>query len=113
MSATTYEDDLIKRARELQRLATKRRQLRRQLKAVDADIRQARKFLNAIKGASAERRPDIAPNRLFAGVAGFDYAKAKRATADDPTTDLSPYGKDPLAEMLEKIQADRNKGGAE
>jgi len=67
MSAT-YEDDLIRRARELQRLATKRRRLKRQLKQCDADIKQARKMLNAIKQASEGRRPDIAPSRLHAGV---------------------------------------------
>lgn len=67
----TYEEDLIKRARELQRLATRRRKLRRQLKEVDVAIRHARKFLNAIKQASEDRRPDIAPNRLDGGVSGF------------------------------------------
>lgn len=67
----TYEEDLIKRARELQRLATKRRRLKRQLKQTDADIKHARKLLNAVKQASEGRRPDIAPNRLDAGVSGF------------------------------------------
>jgi len=64
----SYEDDLIKRARELQRLATKRRRLKRQLRQVDVEIKTARKHLNAIKQASEGRRPDAAPSRLHAGV---------------------------------------------
>jgi phage shock protein A len=64
----SYEDDLIRRARELQRLATKRRRLKRQLKQVDLDIKKARKDLNAVKQASEGRRPDAAPSRLHAGV---------------------------------------------
>lgn len=68
---STYEDDLIKRARELQRLATRRRKLKRQLKETDAAIRHVRKFINAIKQASEGRRPDVAPNRLDNGATGF------------------------------------------
>jgi hypothetical protein len=88
--ATAYEDDLINRARELQRLATKRRKLRRQLKAVDVEIRHARKALNAIKQASAGRRPDIAPSRLHAGVTGFDHAEAKAIAADELSPMINP-----------------------
>lgn len=66
----SYEDDLIKRARELQRLATHRRRLMVQLKKCDGDIRTARKMLNALKRASEGRRPDVAPNRLHAGATG-------------------------------------------
>jgi hypothetical protein len=64
----SYEDDLIKRARELQRLATRRRKLKRQLKQTDAETKTARKHLNAIKQASEGRRADAAPSRLHAGV---------------------------------------------
>jgi phage shock protein A len=67
----TYEDELIGRARELQRLATKRRRLRAQLKQLDQEIRHTRKAINAIKQASEDRRPDIAPMRLTAGVTGI------------------------------------------
>lgn len=74
----TYEEDLIKRARELQRLATRRRKLKRQLKQVDQEIRHCRKHLNAIRQASEGRRPDVAPNRLD-GVSGF-------VAHDDDTT---------------------------
>jgi phage shock protein A len=87
--ATAYEDDLINRARELQRLATKRRKLRRQLKAVDVEIRHARKALNAIKQASAGRRPDVAPSRLHGGVTGFDHTAAKASAAAALDGDLS------------------------
>lgn len=67
----TYEEDLIRRARELQRLATRRRKLKRQLKHVDTEIKVCRKHLTAIKQASEGRRPDVAPNRLDGGVSGF------------------------------------------
>jgi phage shock protein A len=64
----THEDELIARARELQRLLTQRRKLRRQLRLVELDVRHVRKMLNALKAASQQRRPDAAPNRLTAGV---------------------------------------------
>lgn len=64
----SYEDELIQRAREVQRLATRRRKLKRQLKVVDADIKHARKLLMAVKAASEGRRADAAPSRLHAGV---------------------------------------------
>lgn len=64
----SYEDELIQRARELQRLATRRRKLKRQLKAVDAEIKKARKILMQVKQSSEGRRPDLAPSRLHAGV---------------------------------------------
>lgn len=67
----TYEEDLIKRARELQRLATRRRKLKRQLKEVDREIKICRKFLSAIKQASEGRRPDIMPSHLTNGVTGL------------------------------------------
>lgn len=74
----TYEEDLIKSARELQRLATRRRKLRRQLKECDAAIKHARKFLSAIKQASEGRRPDVAPNRLDGGASGFPMSKGTK-----------------------------------
>lgn len=67
----TYEENLIKTARELQRLATRRRKLRRQLKQTDQEIRHVKKTLNALRHASEGRRPDIAPSRLDNGVTGF------------------------------------------
>jgi len=68
--ASTYEADLIRRARELQRLVTKRNRLKRNLRVVEADIKTARKAIRAIQHASEGRRPDIAPSRLHAGVTG-------------------------------------------
>jgi hypothetical protein len=67
----SYEADLIRRARELQRLVTKRNRLRRNLRAVEGDIRTARKALKAIQQASEGRRPDVAPSRLDAGTTGL------------------------------------------
>lgn len=67
----SYESDLINGARELQRLLTKRRRLRRQLKELETQVRHARKFVKAIQQASEGRRPDIAPSRLFNGATGL------------------------------------------
>lgn len=64
----TREDELIARARELQRLCTQRRKLRRNLKKVEQDIRHVRKMLSALKAASEARRPDAMPSQLTAGV---------------------------------------------
>jgi hypothetical protein len=67
----TYEDEMIKRARELQRLATRRRKLKRQLKETDVAIKHCRKMLNAVRQASEGRRPDIMPSRLDNGATGY------------------------------------------
>jgi len=69
----TYEADLIRRARELQRLVTKRNRLRRQLRVVEGDIRSARRVLKAIQQASEGRRPDAAPSRLDAGTTAVGF----------------------------------------
>lgn len=73
-----YEDDLIRRARELQRLVTQRRKLKRQLRKVESDIKHARKLLAAVKQASEDRRPDIAPSRLHAGVTPIGLAHPEK-----------------------------------
>lgn len=80
----TYEEDLIKRARELQRLATKHRRLKRQLKACLVEMKHARKLLKAVQAASEGRRPDVAPNRLDGGASGFvmPAADTMKHTAD-------------------------------
>lgn len=88
----TYEEDLITRARELQRLATRRRKLRRQLKAVDVEIRQARKALSAVRRASEGRRPDVAPSRLTGGATGYaapDAAPRAKGQASPAAPDVS------------------------
>jgi len=70
----TYEADLIRRARELQRLVTKRNRLKRNLRAVETEIKTARKALKAIQQVSEGRRPDAAPSRLHAGVTAVGLA---------------------------------------
>jgi len=42
--SSTYEADLIRRARELQRLVTKRNRLRRNLRAVEREIRTCQRL---------------------------------------------------------------------
>ena len=89
----SYEDDLIKRARELQRLATRRRKLKRQLKETDAAIKVARKHLNAIKQASEGRRPDLVPNRLHAGAVALDVLHPELPAAPIQREPLSRFAK--------------------
>jgi len=50
---------VIDEARRLERLITKRRRLRRDLRTVDADIRHSRKMLAALAGANG----GVAPTR--------------------------------------------------
>lgn len=76
--ANTYEADLIRRARELQRLVTKRNRLKRNLRTVEADIKLARKTLKAVQQVSEGRRPDVAPSRLDAGVTAIGVAHPER-----------------------------------
>ena len=71
----SYEDDLILRARELERLQRQRRKLRRQLRVTEVDIRHVKRVLKALRTASASARPQTAPNRLTGGVTGYEYAK--------------------------------------
>lgn len=80
--ASTYEADLIRRARELQRLVTKRNRLRRNLRTVEADIKTARKALRAVRQASEGRRPDIAPSRLHAGVTAIGLMHPEKDVND-------------------------------
>jgi hypothetical protein len=85
----TYEADLIRRARELQRLVTKRNRLRRNLRVVEKDIKAARKLLKAIQQASEGRRPDVIPSHLHAGTTGIGVLHPERPVwplADVPKT---------------------------
>lgn len=98
--SNSYEDDLIKRARELQRLATKRRRLKRQLKFVDGEIKVARKNLLLVKQASEDRRADAAPSRLHAGVTSVGTLndgrrKPRRRRVTSATTDAFVDGLKP------------------
>jgi|SRR5215471_4042286 len=77
---TTREDDLIARARELQRLVTKRRRLKRNLRAVETEIKHVRKMLAALKAESEQRRPDVAPSRLHAGITAAGILHPELAT---------------------------------
>ena len=74
----SYEDEIIRRARELQRLVTQRRKLKRQLKAVEKDVKHARKALEALKHASEGRRPDAAPSRLHNSVTAVGVAHPEK-----------------------------------
>jgi hypothetical protein len=65
--AQTVEAELIRCARNVARLQTRRRRLKRELKKIDADLKLERRHLRGL--AMADREPDIVPSRLFgAGV---------------------------------------------
>lgn len=65
--AQTVEAELIRCARNVARLQTRRRRLKRELKKIDADLKLERRHLRSL--AMADREPDIVPSRLFgAGV---------------------------------------------
>jgi len=61
----TYEQEMLKAARDVARLQTRKRFLRRELKRVDKDLKHAKKFLRALVSRDSERRPDIIPSRVF------------------------------------------------
>lgn len=98
----TYEEDLIKRARELQRLATKRRKLKRQLKQVTVEMRHARKLLKAVQAASEGRRPDVMPNRLDGGASGFAMPAAEPAELTSVPQDTVEFVEGLTSEEPEK-----------
>lgn len=74
----TYEQELLTAARKVARLQVRRRTLRKAIKQVDADLRHERKMLRALANRDEDRRPDIAPSRLFGGATGL-----VRATGTD------------------------------
>jgi len=73
--ATTTEAELIRIVRAVARLQAQRRKLRRQLKAIEKDLRIERKHQRAIVQELEQRRPDVAPMRLFAGAVGMTPGK--------------------------------------
>lgn len=64
MGGQSHEAELLRCARNVARLQTQRRKLKRQLKKTDADLRLERKHLRALANMNL-REPDILPSRLF------------------------------------------------
>lgn len=68
----SIEGELVRTVRAVTRLENQARRLRKQLKRNQADLRQERRNLKALKlRLGDERRPDVAPMRLFAGSVGI------------------------------------------
>lgn len=67
----TYERELVAAARAVARLQTTCRRLRRQLKKAQGELRHEKKMLRGLMSASADRRPDIIPSRLFGDGVGI------------------------------------------
>ena len=66
----SYETTLLDAARTVARLQAKRRRYRKLVREIDAELKHARKMLRGIANKNDERRPDIAPSRLFNGATG-------------------------------------------
>lgn len=69
--AQTLEAEIIRTLRSINRLQTQMRKYRRQLKAAQQNLRLERKHLRGLQGALEQRRPDVAPMRLFNGAVGL------------------------------------------
>lgn len=76
----SYEVELLAAARAVARLQAKRRQLRKQLKQVAADLRHEQKILRAIASRNDDRRPDVLPSRIFGDGVGRVVGPVERAT---------------------------------
>lgn len=89
----TYEQELLRSARNLARLQTQRRRLKRQLKACEKDIRAERKNLSALANRNTD--PDIIPSRVFGDGVGHKWRDADQplARAADAGSPIAP---DPL-----------------
>lgn len=62
--AQTIEAELVRCARTVARLQTRRRRLKREIKKIDADLKVERRHLRAL-AAPNSGEPDIVPSRLF------------------------------------------------
>lgn len=103
---TTTEAELSRTIRNIQRLQTQMRRLRRQLKAAGHDVRLERRHLKALSFRSwiairsphtpsihtgrghrqelEQRRPDVAPLRVFAGAVGMAAHATLQPTSAPP-----------------------------
>lgn len=82
--AQTYETELLRSARALARLQTQRRKLRRQLRAVETDIKLERKTLKALAAQDRDREPDVMPSRLFGDGAGYKMPSVEKTVDATP-----------------------------
>jgi len=68
--------------RTITRLQRRRAAIRRELKRIDVELRVEKKHLRAITNELANRRPDVAPLRVFGDAVGI-VAHADRAANDE------------------------------
>ena len=73
--AQTIEAEIIRLLREQTRLRTQARKYRRQLKANAVEQRRVKRELRALQLDLENRRPDVAPMRLFNGAVGIGREK--------------------------------------
>ena len=77
-TGATTEREIINTLRAITRLQTQARKLRRQLKKVTVDLRAERRTLRGLQAHLEDRRPDVAPMRVFGGAVGMVPAKVER-----------------------------------
>lgn len=78
----TNEQEILRAARNLARLGTQRRKLKRQLKQVEKDLRLERRHMKALVSLHATD-PDVIPSRLFGSGVGVSRGRRPVATVAD------------------------------
>lgn len=81
---TNHETELLRAARAVSRLQRSIAKHRRAIKKDKADLKLERKHLRALANVDSERRPDVAPSRLFGsgvGMAPIDTPRRTRPSA--------------------------------
>lgn len=81
----SYDKEILKSTREVTRLEVQKRKLTRQLKAVKADLRRARRERKILIAKLTP--PNVLPSRLFGDGVGtvVDRGKENRATTSELT----------------------------
>jgi len=66
----SHESELLRAARAVARLQTRRRFLRRELKKTENDLKVEKRHLRALVNETEQRRPDVMPSRVFGDAVG-------------------------------------------
>ena len=93
--AQTFEAELVRCARNVARLQTRLRRLRREIKKTSADLRTERRHLRALAASNTD--PDVAPSRVFGGGVGL---KPARPSTDTHSNDVVMVGQMPISREL-------------
>lgn len=90
--AQTFEAEIVRCARNVARLQTRRRRLRREIKKIEVDLKAERKHLKAL--SMENRDPDVVPSRLFGEGVGHKWhekgGKEEKPAGGADLGDLEP-----------------------